>query len=48
MLLWLSGRALRKQRKSLWVKFPGNTHTDKKKMYSKKKIMYSPIVSRFG
>ncbi len=31
--LWLSGRALRKQCKRLWVKFPGNTHTDQK-MYS--------------
>ncbi len=26
--VWLSGRALRQQRKRLWVRFPGNTHTD--------------------
>ncbi len=26
--VWLSGRALRRQRKRLWVRFPGNTHTD--------------------
>ncbi len=26
MFLWLSGRALRQQRKRLWVRFPGNTH----------------------
>ncbi len=24
--VWLSGRALRQQRKRLWVRFPGNTH----------------------
>ncbi len=24
----LSGRALRQQRKRLWVRFPGNTHTN--------------------
>ncbi len=28
--LFLRGRALRQQRKRLWVKFPGSTHTDKK------------------
>jgi len=28
--LWLNGRALRQQRKRLWVRFPGNTYTDKK------------------
>ncbi len=28
--VWLSGRALRQQRKRLWVRFPGNTHTDEK------------------
>ncbi len=28
--VWLSGRALRQQRKRLWVWFPGNTYTDKK------------------
>ncbi len=28
VFLWLSGRALRQQRKRLWVQFPGNTHTD--------------------
>ncbi len=27
--VWLSGRALRQQRKRLWVRFPGNTNTDK-------------------
>ncbi len=27
--VWLSGRALRQQRKRLWVRFPGNTYTDK-------------------
>ncbi len=26
--VWLSGRALRQQRKRLWVRFPGNTHTN--------------------
>ncbi len=30
MFLWLSGRALRWQRKRLWVQFQENTHTDKK------------------
>ncbi len=28
--MWLSGRALRQQRKRLWVRVPGNTHTDEK------------------
>ncbi len=28
--VWLSGRALRQQRKRLWVRFSGNTQTDKK------------------
>ncbi len=28
--VWLSGRALRQQRKRLWVRFPGNTHTNEK------------------
>ncbi len=28
--VWLSGRALRQQRKRLWVRFPGNTHTNGK------------------
>ncbi len=28
--VWLSGRALRQQRKRLWVRFPGNTCTEKK------------------
>ncbi len=27
VFLWLSGRALRQQRKRLWFPFPGNTHT---------------------
>ncbi len=31
VFLWLSGRALRYQRKRSWVQFPGNTHTEKKK-----------------
>ncbi len=31
--VWLSGRALRQQRKRLWVQFPGNTHTNEK-MYN--------------
>ncbi len=26
--VWLSGRALRQQRKRSWVRFPGNTHTN--------------------
>ncbi len=26
--VWLSGRALRQQRKRLWVRFPENTHTN--------------------
>ncbi len=26
--VWLSGRALRQQRKRLWVRFPGNTLTN--------------------
>ncbi len=26
--VWLSDRVLRQQRKRLWVRFPGNTHTD--------------------
>ncbi len=26
--VWLSGRALRHQRQRLWVRFPGNTHTN--------------------
>ncbi len=26
--VWLSGRALRQQRKRLWVRFPGNIHTN--------------------
>ncbi len=26
--VWLSGRALRQQRKRLWVRFPGNTYTN--------------------
>ncbi len=26
--VWLSGRALCQQRKRLWVRFPGNTHTN--------------------
>ncbi len=39
--VWLSGRALRQQRKRLWVQFPGNTYTDK--MYN-----LNAIVSRFG
>ncbi len=26
--VWFSGRALRQQRKRLWVRFPGNTHTN--------------------
>ncbi len=30
MFLWLSGRALHKQRKKLWVQFPGNACTNKK------------------
>ncbi len=32
VFLWLSGRALRFQRKRLWVQFTGNTHNEK--MYS--------------
>ncbi len=40
--VWLSGRALRQQRKRLWVRFPGNTYTDKK-IYN-----LNAIVSRFG
>ncbi len=40
--VWLSGRALRQQRKRLWVRFPGNTHTNEK-MYN-----LNAIVSRFG
>ncbi len=28
--VWLSGRALRQKRKRLWVRFPGNTHTNEK------------------
>ncbi len=28
--VWLSGRALRQQRKRLWVRFPGNTRTNEK------------------
>ncbi len=27
--VWLSGGALRQQRKRLWVRFPGNTCTNK-------------------
>ncbi len=27
-------RALRYERRSLWVQFPGNTHTDKTKIHS--------------
>jgi len=30
VFMWLSGRTLCQQRKGLWDKFPGNTHTDKK------------------
>ncbi len=26
--VWLRGRALRQWRKRLWVRFPGNTHTN--------------------
>ncbi len=26
--VWLSGRALRQERKRLWVRFPGNTYTN--------------------
>ncbi len=33
VFLWLSGRALRQQRKRLWVRFPGNTHTNEKCIY---------------
>ncbi len=40
--VWLSGRALRQQRKRLWVRFPGNTHTNVK-LYN-----LNAIVSRFG
>ncbi len=28
--VWLSGRALRQKCKRLWVRFPGNTHTNEK------------------
>ncbi len=41
--VWLSGRALRQQRKRLWVQFPGNTNTLIMEMYN-----LNAIVSRFG